>query len=64
MTTETNQSELEKLLADSKQALKDYCEYKGVQYPQHTDRDKLDSEGNYTQGERHNDPRIQQYPAH
>lgn len=33
MTTETNQSELEKLLADSKQALKDYCEYKGVQYP-------------------------------
>lgn len=33
MTTETNQSELEKLLADSKQALKDYCEYKGIQYP-------------------------------
>ena len=33
MTTETNQSELEKLLADSKQALKDSCEYKGIQYP-------------------------------
>ncbi len=33
MTTETNQSELEKLLADSEEALKNYCEYKGIQYP-------------------------------
>ncbi|MCF0069281.1 hypothetical protein LZD49_02285 [Dyadobacter sp. CY261] len=33
MTTETNQSALEKLLADSREALKGYCEYKGIQYP-------------------------------